>query len=99
MSDDVFQEWVDGRAFAAWLEGRRPDVRQVLSESQQRTLYRLRAERGRGSLDVADRLCVRLSLHINEIPEWIWTTKPGFGKRGTANGAEVIRIYDPEDAA
>jgi hypothetical protein len=75
-------EWVDGKAFAAWLEGRRPDLMTALSENQQRTLYRLKTEDGRGSLDVVDRFCVTLSLHINEIPEWIWTeNKPGFGRR------------------
>lgn len=83
-----FFEWVDGKSFAAWLEGKRPDLRDVLSESQQRTLYRFRAENGRGSLDVVDEMCCLLSLHINEIPEWIWTTPP---KR-----ARLKPIHDPE---
>jgi len=69
-------EWVDGKAFAAWLEGRRPDINQAITDSQQRTLYRLKTENGCGSLDVVDRFCVTLSLHINEIPEWIWTDPP-----------------------
>lgn len=69
-------EWVDGKAFAAWLEGRRPDLYQAITESQQRTLYRLRTENGCGSLDVADRFCCALNLHINEIPEWVWSDPP-----------------------
>lgn len=83
-----FPEWVDGKAFAAWLEGRRPDLRSALTDSQCRTLYRLRIEGGAGSLDVVDRLCVRLNIHINEIPEWIWTETPRFGQNR--------REYPPE---
>ena len=75
-----FPEWVDGKAFAGWLEGRRPDFREVISESQERTLYRFRAENGRGSLDVVDQLCCLLNLHINEIPQWIWTEAPNRGR-------------------
>lgn len=75
MSEEL-PEWVDGKAFVAWLEGRRPDLRDVISESQQRTLYRFRSDGGRGSLDVVDQICCLLSLHINEIPEWIWTDPP-----------------------
>ena len=83
-------EWVDGKAFVAWLEGRRPDLREVITESQSRTLYRLRAENGCGSLDVVDRLCVRLNLHINEIPEWIWEVDPpGFGRKAKTYSDET----------
>lgn len=81
-------EWVDGRAFAGWLEGKRADYREALSEQQTRTLHRLRSGDGRGSLDVVDRMCVRLSLHINEIPEWIWTDDP--------NCRPSNRCYPPE---
>lgn len=65
-------EWLDGKAFAAWLEGRRPDLRTRFTDSENRTLYRLRTENGRASLAVADRLCVRLNVHLNEIPQWVW---------------------------
>ena len=75
-------EWVDGKAFAGWIEGRRPDLRDVLSESKQRTLYRFRTENGRGTLDVVDEICCRLSVHINEIPDWIWTDSPKVGRSG-----------------
>ena len=80
-------EWVDGKAFAAWLEGRRPDLREVISESQSRTLYRFRSEGGCGSLDVVDQLCCLLNLHINEIPDWVWTEPP--------SRARSTPIHDP----
>ena len=89
--DEVLPEWVDGKAFAGWLEGRRPDLRVALTESQQRTLFRLRTEGGAGSLDVVDRMCVRLSLHLSEIPEWIWTNQPGFGKRKPRRYSTEVR--------
>lgn len=79
LDDEALPEWVDGKAFAGWLEGRRPDLRTALTESQQRTLYRFRTE-GSGALDTVDRLCVSLNLHINEIPDWVWKDAPGFGR-------------------
>ena len=82
-----FPEWVDGRAFAAWLEGRRPDLRQAITEAESRALHRLRTDGGAGTLDLTDRICVRLNLHINEIPEWIWTDPPKRRRKKT---------YDPE---
>lgn len=87
--EDTFLEWVDGRAFAGWVEGRRPDLRTALTEAQQRALHRLRSEGGAGSLDLVDRICVRLSIHINEIPEWIWTDRPRVGRKPKVYSAEV----------
>ena len=84
MAVTEFPEWVDGKAFAGWIEGRRPDLREVISESQSRALHRLRTENGRGSLDVVDQICCLLNLHINEIPEWMWTDPPGFGRKPSA---------------
>ena len=69
-------EWVDGKAFAGWVEGRRPDLREVISESQSRALHRLRTEGGRAALDTVDGVCCSLGLHINEIPEWAWIDEP-----------------------
>lgn len=74
-------EWVDGRAFAGWIEGRRPTFRQSLTEQQCRTLHGFRSEGRWGSLGVVDRICVRLNLHINEIPDWIWVEGDPF-RRG-----------------
>ena len=76
MAVSEFPEWVDGKAFAGWIEGRRPDLRQVISESQSRALHRLRTEGGRAALDTVDGLCCALGLHINEIPEWAWIADP-----------------------
>ena len=89
--DEALPEWVDGKAFAGWLEGRRPDLRVALTESQQRTLFRLRTEGGAGSLDVVDRMWVRLSLHLSEIPEWNWTNQTGFGKRKPRRYSTEVR--------
>lgn len=63
---------LDGRAFVGWLEGRRPDMKVALSDSENRAVQRFRKEKYRASLAAADRICVRLSLHIDEVPEWIW---------------------------
>lgn len=89
MTEEPLLEWVDGKAFAAWIEGRRPDCRSALTDSQQRTLYRLRTEGGCGSLDAIDRICVHLNLHINEIPEWLWTEAPSFGRTSATYSDET----------
>lgn len=83
---EQFPEWVDGRAFAGWIEGKREDYRSALSEQQCRTLHGLRSGNRQGSLGVVDRICVQLSLHINEIPEWIWTDGPDCRPTGRRDG-------------
>lgn len=75
-------EWVDGPSFIAWLEEVRPDYRAELSESDQRTLHRFRTDGTRGSLEVVDRICVSLFLHISEIPDGVWSIEgPRVGRR------------------
>jgi hypothetical protein len=76
MTVEKLPEWVDGPRFVEWLERVRPEYRTELTESQVRTTARFVQERCRGSLPVVDAICVRLDLHISEIPDETWTDPP-----------------------
>jgi hypothetical protein len=73
-------EWVDGLKFAEWLDDVRPDFRQELSETDERTVARFREPGVKGSVEVVDRICVALFLHLSEIPDDVWTTPPNKGR-------------------
>lgn len=90
MIEETYPEWVDGPAFARWLEEVRPDYRRTLTESQKRWVFRLVDESAKGGLGRVDAVCVRLDLHINEIPEEVWTDPPHSGFRPGREG------YPPE---
>jgi len=90
--DEALPEWVDGPAFIEWLESVRPDYRSRLTDAQKRWAFRLVDERARGGLGPVDAVCVRLDLHINEIPEEVWTDPPNLARK--ENGRIVA--YPPE---
>lgn len=70
-------EWVDGRAFYDWLTELVPDWRTVLGPSQARAVSRMIDTDGaKTSLRVVDRICCQAGLHINEIPDDVWTDPP-----------------------
>ena len=89
------KEWINGPGFVKWLEKMRPlEMLQPehshdrggksswATESDLRALYRAQHESGTISLKVADRLCVKLDIHIDtEMPEELWTEDPKLGKK------------------
>lgn len=85
-------EWVDGQKFVEWIEQVRPNHMEELSESQHRALWRFRQPGAKGALETVDHICCSLFLHINEIPEDVWTDGPNKGKR--VDGAKKFRAIE-----
>jgi hypothetical protein len=86
-------EWVDGEKFVEWIEEVRPNHMEELSESQHRTLWRFRQSGVKGSLETVDHICCALFLHINEIPEEVWTDEaPNKGRR--IDGAKKLEALE-----
>ena len=78
--DEVLLWWLDAPGFRDWLESRRPEWRAELPDSQRRRIQSMRADAQlRVSLAVVDRICCLLDLHINEIPDELWTDGPKTG--------------------
>jgi hypothetical protein len=89
------KQWINGPGFVRWLEEIRPlemakptnshDVggkSAWATDSDVRALFRAEHESGTISLKVADRLCVKLDIHIDtEMPEELWTDDPKVGKK------------------
>lgn len=91
------KEWINGPGFIKWLEQVRPmDMKRTCTdggndggrnswceEKDARALYRAEHESQTISLEVADRLCVKLGLHIDtEMPADLWVDKVPRGKKG-----------------
>jgi hypothetical protein len=90
------KQWINGPGFIKWLEEMRPvEMRKNhkeagvvqggrsvwASDSDCRAMYRAEFESGTISLDVADRLCVKLDLHIDsEMPDDLWVDKGPQGR-------------------
>jgi hypothetical protein len=99
------KEWIDGLGFVRWLEEVRPEQMRRPEGSQEfegreawaspadiRNLYRAEFEGGTLSLEVADRICVKLLLHIDsEMPEELWTGSPKGGRPGRSK-AEIEQL-------
>ena len=89
------KEWINGPGFVKWLERIRPlemakptnshdagGKTAWATESDIRSLFRAEHESGTISLRVADRICVKLDIHIDtEMPEELWTEDPKLGKK------------------
>jgi len=89
------REWINGPGFIKWLERIRPlemakptnshdagGKSAWANESDVRALFRAEHESGTISLKVADRLCVKLDIHIDtEMPDHLWTEAPKTGKK------------------
>lgn len=72
--------WIFAPGFREWIESRRPEWRIELNDSQRRRVQAMRDEdQTRVSLAVVDRICCELDLHINEIPDELWTDGPKTG--------------------
>ncbi len=91
------KEWINGPGFIRWLEQVRPlAMRRTFADGggdegrhswaddrDVRALYRAEHESQTISLEVADRICVKLSLHIDfEMPEELWVDKVPRGRKG-----------------
>lgn len=85
-------EWVDGQKFVEWIEEVRPNHMEELSESQHRALWRFRQPGAKGALETVDHICCALFLHINEIPEEVWTDGPNKGRR--VDGAKKLEALE-----
>ena len=107
--DGLGKNWVDGAGFIKWLEEVRPQSmrrgdndgriggrKSWASESELRALYRAEHEGGRMKLEVADRICVKLDLHIDsEMPAHLWRDDPKKGKPGVRTNPErVAQVMD-----
>jgi hypothetical protein len=92
------KQWINGPGFIKWLEEMRPVEMAKndrngggdggrsawASESDIRAMYRAEKEAGTVSLEVADRLCVKLDLHIDsEMPDELWMDKVPQGRPKT----------------
>lgn len=75
------KEWVDGPRFVEWVEEVRADYMAELSDSQHRAMWRFRQPGAKAALPTVDRICCALFLHIDEIPEDLWTESPNKGRR------------------
>ncbi len=90
------KEWINGPEFIKWLEQVRPmDMKRTCAdggndggrnswcdERDARALYRAEHESQTISLEVADRLCVKLGLHIDtEMPADLWVDKVPRGRK------------------
>jgi transposase-like protein len=98
------KQWVNGLGFVRWLERVRPEQMRRsdgdkyegreawASPADIRNLYRAEFEGGIISLEVADRICVKLLLHIDsEMPEELWTGSPKGGRPGRSK-AEIEQL-------
>ena len=99
------KEWVDGPGFVAWLyeirpyEMRKPENNYMrggkaawADESDLRALYRAEHEASVMSLHVADRICVKLDIHIDsEMPEGLWVDKCPTGRKKERPGFQGLK--------
>jgi hypothetical protein len=75
------RQWVNGPGFVEWLYSVRPqtfsgDATELLGETNMRGLCRAK-QGGSLKLEVADRICCVLDLHIDsEMPEDLWVDGP-----------------------
>jgi AraC-like DNA-binding protein len=102
--DGLGKNWIDGAGFVKWLEEVRPQSMQRgdhggriggrkswANDAELRALYRAEHEGGRMKLEVADRICVKLDLHIDsEMPAELWTDDPKRGKAGIRTNPQKV---------
>ena len=90
------KEWIDGPGFVKWLEQvRAQDMRRTFAEGgndrgrsrwanecDARAIYRAENESQTISLKVADRICVKLDLHVDtDLPVDLWWDKVPRGRK------------------
>lgn len=78
------KEHLDGKGFAAWIQEQVGDPDFGMTAALGESLFRRFSEWRRGgtvTLDVADKVCVRLGYHIDiDVPEHLWCDPPQKGK-------------------
>ena len=84
------KEWIDGPGFVKWLEQVRPVAMKKTEEGRScwaeecdlRAIYRAENESQTISLKVADRICVKLDLHVDtDLPVDLWWDKVPRGRK------------------
>jgi hypothetical protein len=101
------KQWINGPGFIAWLTEMRPVEMAKndktgggeggrsawATDSDCRAMYRAENEAGTVSLEVADRLCVKLDIHIDsEMPEDLWVDKDPKGRKTRRTAREVAML-------
>lgn len=78
------KEHLDGPGFAAWVDEQIGDTEDGITMILGDSLYRRHREWRNGaiaSLGAADKVCVRLGLHVDvDVPEHLWCDPPQKGK-------------------
>lgn len=76
---------LDGRKFVKWLYEVRPDIENRVNTVLGATICRRLYGYGKGTnpdaYDVPDRICVKLGLHLDDIPDDIWLLKSSRGRK------------------
>lgn len=94
------KEWINGPGFVKWLEQVRPVAMKRTDqgrsswadECDSRAIYRAENESQTISLKVADRICVKLDLHIDsEMPADLWVDKVPRGHKGGRPDSKAVK--------
>jgi hypothetical protein len=103
------KQWINGPGFIAWLTEMRPVEMAKnhmngggeggrgtwANDCDLRAMYRAENEAGTVSLEVADRICVQLDIHIDsEMPEHLWVEKDPKGRKTRRTPREVAMLKE-----
>ena len=96
--DDFEATHVDGPGFTAWVLSRRPDLdgnKEVfMGKAMIRRFHEAEGEGRPMTVDMADRVCCRLDLHLGEVPDHLWRVIDYSTKKTEPTGEKVRELLD-----
>jgi hypothetical protein len=95
--EKLTKEYLDGSGFAGWLYEIRPELEDcatlILGANLLRRLWDAK-NKGVLTIDTADRICVKLGLHVDiDIPDHLWIDPPK-RRRSGHKPWEKLRTYE-----
>jgi hypothetical protein len=82
--------WLDGPGLVHWLESHGLDNPEIQLGFHARAIRHWRAG-CKASVYVADRVLIKLGLHLSEIPDDLWVQPPKRGELSPDHQAEIVR--------